>query len=118
MKKLLLLLFYLTLSFNSYGETYNCSGFHKELDEVQTSIYKRVGNTFYVNTNIGDGTGDGWPVDSFYENNKSLFLTDMVGADSSFVVTIIDKKSKKFRHLIAEIDGTFIFTYIGKCFKT
>ena len=49
MRKLLLLLFSLLLSFNSYGESYKCSrlGFGAE-DKLYHTVYKRKNNQYFL----------------------------------------------------------------------
>ena len=91
MKKLLLLLFSLILSFNSYGETLVCS--YLINDEIITLQLKRQGDAF-----IGNEYGDKNPI--IIEDNEILILYKHLSGPNSSLV-IFDKESKEFsQHLV------------------
>ena len=91
MKKLLLLLFSLILSFNSYGETLVCS--YLINDEIITLQLKRQGDAF-----IGVEYGDKNPISN--EDNEFLTLYRYISGPNSYLF-IFDKESKDFsQHLV------------------
>jgi len=105
MKKLLLLLFPLMLSFNSYGETLVCS----KLDgygEIDTAQYVRYGDEFLL---AGSSSWSQMPI--YYEDSESLVLTN--NFDGEMWLLFFDKKTKEFsEHLIGvKLD----VRWTGKC---
>jgi len=94
MKKLLLLLFSILISFNSYGETLICS--HKYKGELFTFKYEREGNVF---------KGDGNKVlDIYYEDDEYLALDTSY---KSFGVYLLhfNKITKQFRNSVFSVDN-------------
>ena len=105
MKKLLILLFSLMFSFNSYGETLVCSKLDGD-GEIETAQYVRYGDEFLL---AGSSSWSQMPI--YYEDNESLVLT--VDFDGEVWLLFFDNKTKEFsEHLIGvKLD----VRWTGKC---
>jgi len=104
MKKLLLLLFSLLISFNSYGETIFCSGMLGEHPQLLT--FKRVGNGFQ---SIGDTS---YNMDYVYETEEYLVVQNYYddGVDTH---RIFKKYPSQFHYVYIATDG--LVEYTGNC---
>ena len=102
MKKLLILLFSILISFNSYGETLVCS-YLDDYGVLRDPVtYKRDGNKFIDR---------GYPLDITIDNDKVLLLEE-VNDDSIFHV-MLNKETKEVRFLMMYVNR--ISSQTGKC---
>ncbi|MDA8904937.1 hypothetical protein N9I58_00560 [Candidatus Thioglobus sp.] len=113
MKKLLLLLFSLTLSFNSYGETLICPGeveMGGEMREI-TEVFKRSGDKFI---SYSDETleYEMSTYDIAYDGFSILVLQKTAGF--SQLVVSVDKFTKEFTSISLQTP-TVLYITTGKC---
>ena len=89
MKKILPLLLFLTISFNSIGETINCSGNtlieRERFGSIELS-YKRDGNKFIYISPMGT---EPFKLDIAYEDENNIILQKNRATDDYFIITAI-----------------------------
>ena len=103
MEKLLLLLFSLMLSFNSYGESLVCYYIYN--GDVMTNnlkTYKREGDKFMDRQ---------YPLDIVIDNSEVLLLEEVF--DDHIFHFMLNKKTKEARFLDMHVDS--VLSEIGKC---
>ena len=102
MKKLLLLLFSLMLSFNASGESLVCYYIYNDVVSTNLKTYKRDGDKFM------DGR---YPLDIVIDNSEVLLLEEVF--DDSIFHFMLNKKTRDARFLHMQIGN--VSTQIGKC---
>ena len=105
MKKLLLLLFSVIISFNSYGETLVCS-YVNSSNEVESWKFIREGN-FFKHVNYD------WNVDIYNEDDE--YLTLIKNLKTALNITHINKKTNKFSTTVVFDDMPSLISDLGKC---
>ena len=105
MKKLLILLFSILISFNSYGETLVCSNISN--GEISTSTYTREGDMFMSGGEYGSESRIAYELDYY------LALVTNMGRRGTWLFHY-DKLSKKFKSTIFGVN-TPMTIYEGKC---
>ena len=114
MKKLLLLLFSLMLSFNSYGETIICLGEIEasgSMTEI-TDVFKRDGDKFisYLDKTLDY---EEYTLDISYESTSQLLLQWTSGTGSLAAVSI-DKLTKDYTQINLP-SPNILYVSSGKC---
>ena len=105
MKKLLVLLFSILISVNSYGETIVCSSTFMDIPQLET--FKRVGNGFeYI------GTYSSYEIDYVYETEEMLVFHNYFD-DGVSTRRIFKKYPSPFHFVHIDTDGLVEFT--GNC---
>ena len=102
MKKLLLLLFSLLLSFNSYGESVVCYYIYNGVVSENLKTYKRDGDKFMDRQ---------YPLDIVIDNSEVLLLEEVF--DYAVFHFMLNKKTKEARFTSMKVDS--IHSDIGKC---
>ena len=102
MKKLLILLFSILISLNSYGETLVCS-YLDDYGVLRDPVtYKRDGEKFLDRR---------WTLDITIDNDKVLLLEEVF--DDSIFHVMVTKQTKDVRFLMMYLDR--ISSQTGKC---
>ena len=105
MKKILILLSSILISFNSYGETIVCSGTLIDIPQLET--FKRVGDGFnYI------GSDSSWEIDYVYETEEMLVFHTYFD-DGVSTRRIFKKYPSPFHFVYIDTDGLVEFT--GNC---
>ena len=102
MKKLLLLLFSSTLSFNASGESLVCYYIYNDVVSTNLKTYKRDGDKFM------DGK---YPMDIVIDNSEVLLLEEVF--DASIFHFMLNKRTLEARFTSMKVDS--IHSDIGKC---
>ena len=103
MKKLLLLLFSLTLSVDSYGESLVCYYIYNGVEMTNDlKTYKREGDKFMDRQ---------YPLDIVIDNSEVLLLEEVF--DYAVFHFMLNKKTKEARFTSMKVDS--IHSDIGKC---
>ena len=113
MKKLLLLLFSVLLSFSSYGETIICSGELENDNDILGPIkftYKRDGNNFI---SVSPDGYENFKLDIKYEDIFTIVLQVNSSTFSLYAISI-DKRTKDFTSISLQTP-TVLYTSTGKC---
>ena len=113
MKKLLLLLFSLTLSFNTFGETLICPGeieIDGEMREI-TRAFKRSGDKFIAYSDETLETGL-FAYDIAYDGHSTLVLQKTLGF--SQLIVSVSKLTKEFTSISLQTPTVLDIT-TGKC---
>ena len=84
MKKLLLLLFSILISFNSYGEKYSCDYLYN--GKVHPVSFERQGNYFYKSNGVSDAI--------LFEDQYVIVLSDTYSNDPPQTYTTLINKEK------------------------
>ena len=118
MKKLLILLFSLLISFNSYGETYACS-YTCALSEsdICQSGYQRVNDRIFKNVRGSD-------IYNIVENEKFIAMSENAVKDfyGATVAIVINKSNLNYIQSLTSImdissSESKVTHHIGKCIR-
>jgi len=99
MKKVIITLISVFISFSSYGETIFCSGMLGEQSQLLT--FKRVGNGFQSTRTY---SSPGYDIDYVYETEEYLVLQDYYD-DGIGTLRIFKKHPRKFHYVHIAPDG-------------
>ena len=110
MKKLLLLLFSLMISSNSYSETLICSSINTTFKNIDPIL---VVNRFTKNGNIYEKE-DAGIYEIYYEDDQYLILDNNLGLIGGTAMFYLDKQSKEF---FSAVQGVGVIR-IGKLSST